>query len=116
MVGKPEVDQFGRSSTKARWITAVIRTSERTHGYQRNGKNKLGEEFWEVENAILRCWKTARCYRAYFRTYITVFGRSKFARFDVAGSLPQGKRRPSVPRAAFSHSASVGSRFFAQLQ
>src|SRR5512142_1884261 len=31
-------------------------------------------------------------------------------------TLPQGKVRPSVPRAAFSHSASVGSLLPAQVQ
>src|SRR5215831_5488431 len=34
----------------------------------------------------------------------------------VGASLPHGKMRPSVPRAASSHSASVGSRLFAQAQ
>src|SRR5829696_4564587 len=34
----------------------------------------------------------------------------KVARSGVGGSLPHAKRRPSVPRAAFSNSASVGSR------
>src|SRR5262245_64756066 len=35
---------------------------------------------------------------------------------QVASSLPHGNFRPSVPRAASSHSASVGKRFFAQEQ
>src|SRR5258708_23747427 len=37
-------------------------------------------------------------------------------KFAGASWLPQGQVRPSVPRAAFSHSNSVGSLFPAQLQ
>src|SRR5438093_5928650 len=40
----------------------------------------------------------------------------KFARAEVGSSLPQGYLRPSVPRAAFSHSASVGKRLPAHVQ
>src|SRR5215831_3191045 len=39
-----------------------------------------------------------------------------FTLSHVASSLPQGNFRPSVPRAASSHSASVGKRFLAQVQ
>jgi hypothetical protein len=34
----------------------------------------------------------------------------------AGGSLPQGYARPSLPRAAYSHSASVGSRLFLNAQ
>src|SRR5688572_28831548 len=37
---------------------------------------------------------------------------AKFACFPLANSSPHGKSRPSGPRAAYSHSASVGSRYF----
>src|ERR1044072_3597031 len=39
------------------------------------------------------------------------YGWAKRARSAVGGSLPHGYFRSSVPRAAFSHSASVGRRF-----
>src|SRR5207237_8879184 len=42
----------------------------------------------------------------------TVFLSAKFARSPRRAKLPQGYSRPSLPFAAYSHSASVGSRYF----
>ena len=45
----------------------------------------------------------------------SVIAWSQTMQRDSSKASPQGQRRPSVPRAAFSHSASVGSRFPAQV-
>jgi hypothetical protein len=38
------------------------------------------------------------------------------SRFTLGGSSPHGYTRPSLPRAAYSHSASLGSRLFTDSQ